>query len=118
MKDFVGSYSGYRQYLKDREEERRAASRESRKDSRPAVASADKPERKRRLTYKEKMEKEQLEKDLASLGEEKSAIEGRLCSGTLTSEQLTADSIRIGEVNDLIDSKELRWLELDEIENS
>lgn len=117
VKDFVGSYSGYRQYLKDREEERRAASRESRKDSRPAVASADKPERKRRLTYKEKMEKEQLEKDLASLGEEKSAIEGRLCSGTLTSEQLTADSIRIGEVNDLIDSKELRWLELDEIEN-
>lgn len=118
VKDFVGSYSGYRQYLKDREEERRVASRESRKDSRPAVSPVDKPGRKRRLTYKEKMEKEQLEKDLASLGEEKSAIEGRLCSGTLTSEQLTADSIRIGEVNDLIDSKELRWLELDEIENS
>lgn len=118
VKDFVGSYSGYRQYLKDREEERRVASRESRKDSRPAVSPVDKPGRKRRLTYKEQLEKEQLEKDLASLGEEKSAIEGRLCSGTLTSEQLTADSIRIGEVNDLIDSKELRWLELDEIENS
>ena len=114
VKDFVGSYSGYRQYLKDREEEHRAASREARRESSPA-APVDKGERKRRLSYKEKMEKEQLEKDLAALGEEKKAIEERLSSGTLSSDQLTADSIRIGEVTRLLDEKELRWLELDEI---
>ena len=114
VKDFVGSYSGYRQYLKDREEERRAASREARRESSPA-APVDKGERKRRLSYKEKMEKEQLEKDLAALEEEKKALEERLSSGSLSPDQLTADSIRIGEVTRLLDEKELRWLELDEI---
>ena len=61
------------------------------------------------------MEKEQLEKDLTALEEEKKALEERLSSGTLSSDQLTADSIRIGEVARLLDEKELRWLELDEI---
>ena len=119
VKDFVGSYSGYRQYLKDREEERRVESRENRKETRAAAsASSDRGERKRRLTYKEKMEKEQLERDLSSLGEEKKSLEGRLCSGTMSAQELTDGSVRLGEVNRLIDEKELRWLELDEIEVS
>lgn len=113
IKDFVGSYSGYRQYLKDREEEKRAAAKDSRKTAAPAVVR--KSERKAKLSYKEKQEKEQLERDLKALGEEKSAIEARLCSGTLSAADLNADSIRIGEVEKLIDEKELRWLELDEI---
>lgn len=114
IKDFVGSYSGYRQYLKDREEEKRAAAKDSRKTAVPA-ADVRKSERKTKLSYKEKQEKEQLEKDLKALGEEKSALETRLCSGTLSAAELNADSIRIGEVGKLIDEKELRWLELDEI---
>lgn len=119
VKDFVGSYSGYRQYLKDREEERRVESRENRKETRAAAsASSDRGERKRRLTYKEKMEKEQLERDLSSLGEEKKSLEERLCSGTMSAQELTHGSVRLGEVNRLIDEKELRWLELDEIEVS
>ena len=119
VKDFVGSYSGYRQYLKDREEERRLESRENRKETRAAAsASSDRGERKRRLTYKEKMEKEQLERDLSSLGEEKKSLEERLCSGTMSAQELTDGSVRLGEVNRLIDEKELRWLELDEIEVS
>ena len=61
-------------------------------------ANSWKGERKPRLSYKEKMEKEQLEKDIAALEEEKKAIEARLCSGTLPSDQLTSDSVRIGEV--------------------
>lgn len=113
IKDFVGSYSGYRQYLKDREEEKRAAAKDSRKTA--ATAVVRKSERKAKLSYKEKQEKEQLERDLKALGEEKSAIEARLCSGTLSAADLNADSIRIGEVEKLIDEKELRWLELDEI---
>lgn len=119
VKDFVGSYSGYRQYLKDREEERRVESRGNRKETRAAAsASSDRVERKRRLTYKEKMEKEQLERDLSSLGEEKKSLEERLCSGTMSAQELTDGSVRLGEVNRLIDEKELRWLELDEIEVS
>ena len=119
VKDFVGSYSGYRQYLKDREEERRVESRGNRKETRAAAsASSDRGERKRRLTYKEKMEKEQLERDLSSLGEEKKSLEERLCSGTMSAQELTDGSVRLGEVNRLIDEKELRWLELDEIEVS
>ena len=115
VKDFVGSYSGYRQYLKDREEERRAASREKSKEYRQAAPAVDKGERKRKLSYKEKLEKEQLEKDLAALEEEKKAIEARLSSGTLSQDQLMADSVRIGEITSQLDEKELRWLELDEI---
>ncbi|CCY35854.1 aBC transporter ATP-binding protein [Alistipes sp. CAG:831] len=121
VKDFVGSYSGYRQYLKDREEERRAASREARKAAAPdtPASAADRGgERKRRLTYKEKQEKARLEEELVSLGDEKKTLEARLCSGTLSSEELTADSVRIGEVTRLLDEKELRWLELDEIETN
>lgn len=75
-------------------------------------------ERKRRLTYKEKQEKARLEEELVSLGDEKKTLEARLCSGTLSSEELTADSVRIGEVTRLLDEKELRWLELDEIETN
>ena len=56
-----------------------------------------------------------MEKDIAALEEEKKALEARLCSGTLPSDQLTSDSVRIGEVTRLLDEKELRWLELDEI---
>lgn len=118
VKDFVGSYSGYRQYLRDREEERRAASREIRKESIPARQPADRNERKRRLTYKEKKEKEQLEQELAMLEEEKKTLEARLCSGTLSADELTADSIRISEISGLLDEKEFRWLELDEIESN
>ena len=120
VKDFVGSYSGYRQYLKDREEERRAEAKNAAKGAVSATgvtspANSWKGERKPRLSYKEKMEKEQLEKDIAALEEEKKALEARLCSGTLPSDQLTSDSVRIGEVTRLLDEKELRWLELDEI---
>lgn len=120
VKDFVGSYSGYRQYLKDREEERRAEAKNAAKGAVSAAgvtspANSWKGERKPKLSYKEKMEKEQLEKDIAALEEEKKALEARLCSGTLPSDQLTSDSVRIGEVTRLLDEKELRWLELDEI---
>ena len=68
VKDFVGSYSGYRQYMRDREEERRTEARNAGKGSVSATgvtspANSWKGERKPKLSYKEKMEKEQLEKD-------------------------------------------------------
>lgn len=115
IKDFVGSYSGYRQYLRDKEEERRAAARNVKKTV-PSPVSAKGAHRKK-LSYKEKQEKVQLEKELQALGEEKAMLEARLCSGNLSSEELNADSVRMAEIGTLVDEKELRWLELDELES-
>lgn len=115
IKDFVGSYSGYRQYLRDKEEERRAAARNVKKAV-PSSVSAKGAHRKK-LSYKEKQEKVQLEKELQALGEEKAMLEERLCSGNLSSEELNADSVRMAEIGTLVDEKELRWLELDELES-
>lgn len=71
---------------------------------------------KRRMTFKEKKEYEQLEKEIGQLEQEKADIEVALCSGTLSVEELTEKSKRLPELNDLIDEKSMRWLELSEIE--
>ena len=68
------------------------------------------------MSFKEKREFEQLEKEIAELETEKAQIEEQLCSGTLSVDELTEKSKRLPEVNDLIDEKTMRWLELSEIE--
>ena len=72
---------------------------------------------KRKMSFKEKREFEQLEKEIAGLEAEKAQIEELLCSGTLSVDELTDKSKRLPEVNDLIDEKTMRWLELSEIES-
>ena len=69
------------------------------------------------MTYKEKREFEQLEKDIASLEEEQHQIEDALCSGQLSVEELTEKSKRLPLLKDELDEKSMRWLELSEIEN-
>ena len=69
------------------------------------------------MSFKEKREFEQLEKDIAELESEKAQIEELLCSGTLSVDEMTEKSKRLPEVNDLIDEKTMRWLELSEIES-
>ena len=71
---------------------------------------------KRRLTFKERKELEQLEKDIAALEEEKKQLEADLCSGTLSVDELTEKSKRLPALNDELDEKTMRWLELSEIE--
>ena len=73
---------------------------------------------KRRMSFKEKREFEQLEQDIAALEAEKQSIEEALCSGTLSVDELTEKSKRLPELADLIDEKTMRWLELSEIESS
>lgn len=120
IKDFVGSYSGYRQYMKDKEAERKAAGAErkaveaERKAKENRQSDAGKTG-KRKLSYKEQRELEQLEKDLEALNSEKAALEEALSSGTLSTEELTISSARIGKVINLLDEKEMRWLELSDI---
>ena len=68
------------------------------------------------MSFKERREFEQLEKEITELEAEKKAIEEALCSGTLSVDELTEKSKRLPQLTDLIDEKTMRWLELSEIE--
>jgi ATP-binding cassette subfamily F protein uup len=88
-----------------------------RKESKPEVKAAPKPvkEKERKLTFNEKKELEQLEKDIAALEAEKVKLDEELNSGTLNNNQLVEKSNRFGEITDLLEEKEMRWLELSEL---
>ena len=118
VKDFVGSYSEYREYIKEYEAEQKSAARaqekaEKDKNSKEASKAANFTQKKK-LTYKEQKELEQLEKDLQSLAVEKAALEESLGTGNMDFEQLQKASERIAEILELTDEKEMRWLELSE----
>ena len=116
VKDFVGSYSGYREYIKEREKEKRAAERAKMQKEVQKKEYQDNPQqpKRKKLSYKEQRELEQLEKDLEALGMEKAELEEKLSGGELQGEELQKASVRIGEVLELLDEKELRWLELND----
>ena len=116
VKDFVGSYSGYREYIKDKEKERRVLEREKqqKEEKKRFVESENAPAKKRKLTYKEQKELEQIEKDLEALNAEKVEIEEKLSGGNISGDELNRCSMRIGEVIALLDEKEMRWLELND----
>ena len=121
VKDFVGSYSEYREFIKEYEAEQRSLARAEEKAAKEkaakeAAASApETPAKKRKLTYKEQKELEQLEKDLEALALEKTELEESLNSGTLPYDQLQQASERIGQILEETDEKELRLLELYEL---
>ena len=122
VKDFVGSYSEYREFIKEYEAEQRSQARseeKAAKEKAAKVAASSAPEppaRKRKLTYKEQKEMEQLEKDLEALASEKATLEESLNSGSLPYEQLQKASERIGQIIGETDEKELRLLELYELQ--
>ena len=108
VKDFIGSYSEYNEYIKEYEAGKRQEERvrEKPKPSRPEA------QRKKKLSYREQRELEQLEKDLETLGNEKKELEAKLAGGTLSYDELQAASARFGELSAILDEKEMRWLEL------
>lgn len=108
--DFPGNYTQYRQYsaLQSKEEAKADASVKEKKSYRN--------DSRRRMSYKEKREFEQLEKDIASLEQQQHEIEEALCSGTLSVEELTEQSRLLPKLKEKIDEKSMRWLELSEIE--
>lgn len=116
VKDFVGSYSEYREYIKEFEAEQKAKERAAEKAEKAVKAAAavqvEAPVKKKKLTYKEQKELEQIEKDLESLSAEKAELEAALSSGSLPFDKLQQASQRIGEIIEETDEKELRWLEL------
>ena len=115
VKDFVGSYSEYREYIKEFESEQRSRERAQEKAAKEREGKISQPEapvRKKKLTYKEQREMEQLEKDLEALSKEKKELENKLSSGSLPFDELQAASERIGSIMEETDEKELRLLEL------
>ena len=118
IKDFVGSYSEYREFIKEYEAEQRSkerAAEKAEKAAKEAVNVKPQTQTKKKLTYKEQKELEQLEKDLEALAAEKAALEEALGSGTMPFDKLQEASQRIGEIIDLTDEKEMRWLELSDL---
>ena len=115
IKDFPGNYTQYREWnaLQPKEAKPQSASKPS---SEPQPSNETR-ETKRKLSYKEKREMEQLEKDIEVLETEKKQIEEALCGGTTSVEEITTMSKRLPVLNDELDEKSMRWLELSEIEN-
>ena len=119
IKDFPGNYTQYREWTKtvpqpiSKEGNGQA---QGQKASAPLPIEKSKREGVRKLTYKEKREKELLEKDIALLEEEKKQIEAALCGGITDVEEITRMSKRLPLLNDELDEKSMRWLELAELE--
>ena len=111
IRDFPGNYSDYRDWkLAKAEHEKEQSKPKEEKTERIRLND------KRKLSFKEKKELEQLEKDIAALEEEKKRLEEMLCSGTLSVAELTETSKRLPVLADELDEKTMRWLELSEIE--
>jgi ATP-binding cassette subfamily F protein uup len=109
----VGQYSEYREYIKEKEAMERSAERNATTTSKPQQQRSHDTS-KRKLSYKEQRELEQIEQELQSLGEERSQLETEISSGTLPYDRLAEVSKRIEEIIAIIDEKEMRWLELNE----
>ena len=111
VKDFPGNYTQYRAWQTEQE---RAAKPQTATKPTPAADKERNTIRARKLTFKEKQEYQQLEKDITALEAEKEQINAALCGGTTDVEEITRLSKRLPLLNDELDEKEMRWLELSE----
>ena len=118
IQDFPGNYTQYREWcrLQPKTEGEGAEKKATKPTAKEQPSATQKKEGKRKMTYKEKREYEQLTKELEQLENEQKTLEEALCSGQLSVEELTEKSKRLPEIKDEIDEKEMRWLELAEIE--
>lgn len=114
IKDFPGNYTQFREWesLKPKSEAADKPNATSEKKEKREFVG----EQRRKKTYKEKCEFERLEKEIAELEKEQKQIEEELCSGTLSIEQLTEKSKRLPAIKESLEEKEMRWLELSEID--
>ena len=125
IQDFPGNYTQYRDWSrlqeKDEAEKTAAAAKTTASNSASTNDGAGTAKRdanfenKRKMSYKEKREYEQLTQEIDKLTEEQKKLEEALCSGTLSVDELTEKSKRLPEIKDELDEKEMRWLELAEM---
>ena len=117
IKDFPGNYTQYRMFADKEEKPTNEKSTDKNERNKGKTERAYEPSAepaKRKLTYKERLEMVQLEKDIAALEEKQKSIEEALCSGKLSVDELTEKSKLLSSLKDEIDEKSMRWLELDE----
>jgi ATP-binding cassette subfamily F protein uup len=114
IRDFPGNYSRYREWKEERKQLEREAAKPKEKDT-PSKQKTSATER-RRMSFKEKREYEQLEVEISILEVEKADIEAALCSGTLSVDELTEKSKRLPLLTEELEEKTMRWFELGEIE--
>ena len=125
IQDFPGNYTQYRDWSrlqeKDEAEKVAATAKNAGNNNTAANDGAGTAKRdanfenKRKMSYKEKREYEQLTQEIEKLTDEQKKLEEALCSGTLSVEELTEKSKRLPEIKDELDEKEMRWLELSEM---
>jgi len=115
IKDFIGTYTEYRSFIRDYEAEKRRQTQQLHQQPHPVAQRERKVQEKKKLSFKEKREMEELEKDIAALGEEKRAIETLLSGGEASIDEITNASRRYELLKSELDQKEMRWLELSEI---
>ena len=113
IRDFPGNYTQYRGWKDEKARVEKEKEKDAGKEDKTAKVRLND---KRRMSFKEKREFEQLEAEIATLEEEKKNIEEALCSGSLPMEEIVEKSKRLPQLTDLIDEKTMRWLELSEIE--
>ena len=113
IKDFPGNYTQYREWEKLTST---TSNTSQTSQASPTPKASYRHDDRRRLSYKEKREMEQLEREIAALEEEQHQLEQSLCSGTLSVDELTEKSKRLPQLKDELDEKSMRWLELSEVE--
>ena len=119
IQDFPGNYTQYRAWAERQQEDKNTAPKNDSRTKTPADRKSETANMqvKRKMTYKEKRELEQLEKDIALLEEEQRNIEEALCGNLTDVERITTMSKRLAQVKEELDTKGMRWLELSEIES-
>ena len=122
IKDFPGNYTQYREWERLQNQSSQSSqssqiSQSTQSSQSSQTKSSYRHDDRRRMSYKEKREFEQLERDIAALEEEQHLLEEQLCSGTLSVEELTEKSKRLPQLKDELDEKSMRWLELSELKN-
>ncbi len=125
VKDFPGNYTQYREWSRLQTKDAAEAEAKARKGNAANIETENggvgaskrdaQHENRRKMTYKEKREFEQLSKDIETLENEQKLLEEELCSGNLSVEELTEKSKRLPEIKDELDEKGMRWLELSEM---
>ena len=117
LKDFPGNYSDYREWKEIQEDIEKKQLNEKNKEVKKQQPqnNENKPPQKRKLSFKETKELEELNIMIPQLEEEKRSIEEQMSSGTLSTDELLKKSDRISEIIEMLEEKEMRWLELSDI---
>ena len=113
IKDFPGNYTQYREWASLQPQEKTSTASNSKEDNDPKKSYRN--DTKRKLSYKEKREFEQLEEEIIQLEEEQKALEDALSGSELSVEEITEKSKRLASLKNELDEKSFRWLELSEL---